>query len=67
MDTPSMLPTVGWLPLWSKDRNTLVQIVRDLETGSIMAAWVTRRRGNLAAWEPITELETEWESAGSPA
>lgn len=61
------LPTVGWTPLWSKDRNTLIQLVRDLETGSIVAAWATRRRAPEAAWEPITELETEWESAWSPS
>ena len=65
---PEAMPrTVGWTPLWSKDRTTLVQIVRDLETGSIVAAWVAQRRATWAAWEPLTELELEWESVSSPS
>jgi len=61
------LPKVGWTPLWSKDRTTLVQLVRDLETGSIVAAWVAHRKATWSTWEPLTELETEWESVWSPA
>lgn len=58
---------VHWTPLWSKDRNTIVQIVRDLETGSIVAAWVSHRKANWAAWEPLIDLEVEWESVWQPA
>lgn len=56
MGSTGMPPVIGWRPLWSKDRLQLVQVFTDLDTGSILATTVTRRRARWARWEPTTEV-----------
>ena len=51
-----MPPIVGWVPLWSEDRKTLVQIFTDLDTGSMIVTTVAQRRALWSIWEPPTEV-----------
>ena len=51
-----MPPIVGWRPLWSEDRKTLVQIFVDLDTGSTLATTVSTRRASWARWESTHEV-----------
>lgn len=48
---------IGWTPLWSKDKKTLVQIFTNLETGLIELATVNTRRDKSGPWEPSIEVE----------
>ncbi len=54
---PMMLPTWGYLPLWSKDKLTLVQIFTDLATEEIVKVTVATRRAPWMMFASITEVE----------
>ena len=52
-----MLPTWGYMPLWSKDKLTLVQIFTDLATGEHLRITVATRRAPWMTFASITEVE----------
>jgi len=52
-----MLPTWGYLPLWSKDKLTLVQIFTDSATEEIVKVTVATRRAPWMTFASITEVE----------
>jgi len=54
-----MLPIVGYRQLWSKDRNTLVQVFTDLETDSIELVTIDQRPNGLSSWESLTQVRLE--------
>lgn len=55
-------PIVGWVPLWSEDRKTLVQIFTDLDSGSMIVTTVAQRRALWSIWEPPTEVRRDSET-----
>ena len=52
-----MLPSWGYMPLWSKDRLTLVQIFTDSATEEIVKVTVATRRAPWMTFASITEVE----------
>ena len=52
-----MLPTWGYMPLWSKDKLTLVQIFTDSATEEIVKVTVATRRAPWMTFASITEVE----------
>jgi hypothetical protein len=52
-----MLPTWGYMPLWSKDKLTLVQIFTDSATEEIVKVTVATRRAPWMMFASITEVE----------
>lgn len=52
-----MLPTWGYVPLWSKDKKTLVQVFIDLNTGLIEYTQVCTRAESWHSWGLPTEVE----------
>jgi hypothetical protein len=52
-----MLPTWGYMPLWSKDKLTLVQVFTDLATEEIVKVTVATRRAPWMTFASITEVE----------
>lgn len=54
-----MLQIVGYRQLWSKDRNTLVQVFTDLETDSIELVTIDARPNGLSSWESLTQVRLE--------
>jgi hypothetical protein len=54
---PMMLPTWGYMPLWSKDKLTLVQIFTDSATEEIVKVTVATRRAPWMTFASITEVE----------
>lgn len=52
----NMLPVIGYTQLWSKDRNVLVQIFRDLEKDSIELVTLDRRENRASSWESVTQV-----------
>lgn len=51
---------LGWMPLWSDDKRTLVQVFTDLETGLIQRVTVTTRQYGDGWWGPTIEVRDEW-------
>ena len=56
-EQPMMLPTWGYMPLWSKDKLTLVQIFTDSATEEIVKVTVATRRAPWMTFASITEVE----------
>jgi hypothetical protein len=54
---PLMLPSWGYMPLWSKDKLTLVQIFTDSATEEIVKVTVATRRAPWMTFASITEVE----------
>jgi hypothetical protein len=54
-----MLPIVGYRQLWSKDRNTLVQVFTDLETDLIQLVTIDTRSTSESCWESLTKVKLE--------
>ena len=54
---PTMIPTWGYMPLWSKDKLTLVQIFTDSATEEIVKVTVATRRAPWMTFASITEVE----------
>ena len=52
-----MLPSWGYMPLWSKDKLTLVQIFTDLATEEIVKVTVAKRQAPWMTFASITEVE----------
>lgn len=52
-----MLPSWGYMPLWSKDKLTLVQIFTDLATEEIVKVTVATRQAPWMTFASITEVE----------
>jgi len=52
-----MLPSWGYMPLWSKDKLTLVQIFTDTATEEIVKVTVATRQAHWQAFASITEVE----------
>jgi hypothetical protein len=52
-----MTPTYDWLALRSANRQILVQVFTDPETGSILYAEIRTRRSRWGRWELPTELQ----------
>jgi hypothetical protein len=52
-----MLPTWGYMPLWSKDKLTLVQIFTDSATEEIVKVTVATRQAPWMTFALITEVE----------
>ena len=52
-----MLRTWGYMPLWSKDKLTLVQIFTDSATEEIVKVTVATRQAPWQAFASITEVE----------
>jgi hypothetical protein len=52
-----MLPTWGYMPLWSKDKLTLVQIFTDSATEEIVKVTVAKRAAPWMTFASITEVE----------
>jgi hypothetical protein len=52
-----MLPTWGYMPLWSKDKLTLVQIFTDSATEEIVKVTVAKRLAPWMTFSSITEVE----------
>jgi hypothetical protein len=52
-----MLPSWGYMPLWSKDKLTLVQIFTDLTTEEIVKVTVATRQAPWMTFASITEVE----------
>jgi hypothetical protein len=52
-----MLRTWGYMPLWSKDKLTLVQIFTDTATEEIVKVTVATRQAHWQAFASITEVE----------
>jgi len=55
-----VIPRIGWMPLWSEDRKTLVQVFTDLDTGLIQLVSVTSRQRGGDWWGPTIEVREEW-------
>jgi len=53
----TMIPSWGYLPLWSKDKLTLVQIFTDSATEEIVKVTVATRRAPWMTFASITEVE----------
>jgi hypothetical protein len=51
-----MLKIVGYLPLVSKDRKTMVQIFQDSDTGLIESVQVAQRSEAFDSWGSPTEV-----------
>jgi hypothetical protein len=51
-----MHQTIGYLPLMSKDKTTLVQIFTDLETGLIESVQVAQRSQTFDSWGSPIEV-----------
>jgi len=54
---PLMIPSWGYMPLWSKDKLTLVQIFTDSATEEIVKVTVATRRAPWMTFASITEVE----------
>jgi hypothetical protein len=54
---PTMIPMWGYMPLWSKDKLTLVQIFTDSATEEIVKVTVARRQAPWMTFASITEVE----------
>ena len=54
---PTMIPSWGYMPLWSKDKLTLVQIFTDSATEEIVKVTVARRQAPWMTFASITEVE----------
>jgi len=57
---PMMLPSWGYMPLWSKDKLTLVQIFTDSATEEIVKVTVARRQApsmNFASIKRVEKVE----------
>jgi hypothetical protein len=52
-----MLPSWGYMPLWSKDKLTLVQIFTDMATEEIVKVTVAKRQAPWMTFASITEVE----------
>jgi hypothetical protein len=52
-----MIPTWGYMPLWSKDKLTLVQVFTDPATEEIVKVTVATRRTPWMTFASITEVE----------
>jgi hypothetical protein len=52
-----MLRTWGYMPLWSKDKLTLVQIFTDSATEEIVKVTVATRQAPWMTFTSITEVE----------
>jgi hypothetical protein len=52
-----MIPSWGYMPLWSKDKLTLVQIFTDSATEEIVKVTVATRRAPWMTFASITEVE----------
>ena len=52
-----MIPIWGYLPLWSKDKLTLVQVFTDPATEEIVKVTVATRRAPWMTFASITEVE----------
>ena len=52
-----VLPVWGYMPLWSKDKLTLVQIFTDSATEEIVKVTVATRRAPWMTFASITEVE----------
>jgi len=52
-----MLPSWGYMPLWSKDKLTLVQIFTDSATEEIVKVTVATRQAPWMTFASITEVE----------
>jgi hypothetical protein len=52
-----MFRTWGYMPLWSKDKLTLVQIFTDSATEEIVKVTVATRQAPWQAFASITEVE----------
>ena len=52
-----MLPSWGYMPLWSKDKLTLVQIFTDLATEEIVKVTVATRQAPWMTFASTTEVE----------
>jgi hypothetical protein len=53
----TMIPSWGYMPLWSKDKLTLVQIFTDSATEEIVKVTVATRRAPWMTFASITEVE----------
>jgi hypothetical protein len=51
-----MIRIIGYLPLVSKDRKTMVQIFGDPDTGLIESVQVAHRSDDFDSWGPPTEV-----------
>jgi hypothetical protein len=56
-EQPTMIPSWGYLPLWSKDKLTLVQIFTDTATEEIVKVTVATRHAPWMTFASITEVE----------
>jgi hypothetical protein len=54
-------PIIGWCPLWSKDRLTLVQVFTNND-GLIKRVTVNQRKHKNALWGPTTEMFEDCEN-----
>lgn len=52
-------PIVGYRQLWSKDRNTLLQVFTDFETDSIELVTIDTRPNGLSSWESLTQVKPQ--------
>ena len=52
-----MIRTWGYMPLWSKDKLTLVQVFTDSATEEIVRVTVATRRTPWMTFASITEVE----------
>ena len=53
----TMIRTWGYMPLWSKDKLTLVQIFTDMATEEIVKVTVAKRQAPWMTFASITEVE----------
>ena len=53
----TMIPSWGYMPLWSKDKLTLVQIFTDSATEEIVKVTVATRRAPWMTFASIPEVE----------
>jgi len=56
-EQPTMIASWGYLPLWSKDKLTLVQVFTDPATEEIVKVTVATRRTPWMTFASITEVE----------
>jgi hypothetical protein len=62
MDSITTVPPIlGWCPLWSKDRLTLVQVFTNNE-GLIRRVTVNQRAHKTALWGPTSEVFEDCEN-----
>ena len=54
---PTMIRTWGYMPLWSKDKLTLVQVFTDPATEEIVRVTVAKRQAPWMTFASITEVE----------